>query len=112
MLRGTQSAWKEGEKSFAMVKGVKVELTPYEDRTPVERDPRVPGYHLQIELECCINCHFVCNHYGLTCDLTPDTKGYQQGVSPIGKCDKYKKSQLVELGPARKEEETKLPDIC
>lgn len=76
---------------------VEVEVCPYDEHPSIEIDSRVPGYHIQSGFEGCINCLFVKAEHGLNCRLTPNDRGYRSGVSPIGKCKRYKKHRLVEL---------------
>lgn len=81
-------------KKYIMVKGREVEV--FCESPPVENDPRVLGYRVQKEVECCATCKFLSWMHGrdggdYACDLTPDKRGNTE-VHPLGRCDEYKKN--------------------
>ncbi len=85
---------------LAKVGRVKVTICPYDDHPDKFADLRIPGYHEEPWPDGCVNCCFRHNNpeiEELSCGLTLDKRGYFSGVSPLGKCEKYKKGESLFL---------------
>jgi hypothetical protein len=88
-----------GTKS-AVVAGIKVEICSHNNHPDKYRDSRVPGYREKRWPEGCINCCFrLCDcevdKLSICCGLTLNDRGFFSEVSPLGKCERYRKGKSL-----------------